>query len=65
MNWKGKTAIVTGASGGIGSAICRRLASMQMNLVITGRKLEMLDSLAGELNDMGAKTLVCKAVLYI
>ena len=31
MDWKGKTAIVTGASGGIGRAVCKRLASMQIN----------------------------------
>ena len=30
MNWTGKIAIVTGALGGIGSAICRKLASMSL-----------------------------------
>ena len=34
----GRTAIVTGAAGGIGEALCRRLAGYKMNLVITGRK---------------------------
>ena len=45
MNWKGKTAIVTGASGGIGSAVCEKLASLQMNQVITGRKMDVLEKL--------------------
>ncbi len=34
---KGKTAVVTGATGGIGSCICRKLAEYGMNLVIVGR----------------------------
>ena len=53
MNWKGKTAIVTGASGGIGNAVCKRLASMQINQVITGRKQDVLDKLSSELCEMG------------
>ena len=43
MNWEGKTAIVTGASGGIGAAICKKLAPMKMNLVLSGRKRDMLE----------------------
>lgn len=34
---KGKTAVITGATGGIGSCICRKLAEYGMNLVIVGR----------------------------
>ena len=58
MDWKEKTAIVTGASGGIGSAICKELAELKMNLVITGRKKDALDSLAEDLQKAGAKVLV-------
>ena len=57
MNWNGKTAIVTGATGGIGNAICRELAELQMNLVITGRKKEALDALAADLKNTGAGVL--------
>lgn len=39
---KGKTAIVTGASGGIGMALCRKLAGYGMNLVLAGRNSEKL-----------------------
>lgn len=46
---RGKTAIVTGAAGGIGEAICRKLASLGMNLVITGRKVQALEELAAQL----------------
>ena len=43
---RGKTAIVTGAAGGIGEAICKKLADLGMNLVITGRKAQALEELA-------------------
>lgn len=46
---RGKTAIVTGAAGGIGEAICKKLASLGMNLVITGRKAQALEDLAAQL----------------
>jgi short-subunit dehydrogenase len=46
---RGKTAIVTGAAGGIGEAICKKLASMGLNLVITGRKVQALEELAAQL----------------
>lgn len=59
MNWKGKTAIVTGASGGIGSAICEKLASLQINQVITGRKVEVLEKLAAEANGTGVEVMAC------
>lgn len=55
----GKTAIVTGASGGIGGQLCKRLAQYEMNLVITGRKEAALNSLADELRAAGAKVCVC------
>lgn len=46
---RGKTAIVTGAAGGIGEVICKKLASLGMNLVITGRKVQALEELAAQL----------------
>lgn len=46
---KGKTAIVTGAAGGIGEAICKKLAGLGMNLVVTGRKAQTLEALAAQL----------------
>lgn len=55
---KGKTAIVTGAAGGIGEAICKKLAQFGMNLVITGRNEKTLQALEQELT--GAQ--VCRCV---
>jgi 3-oxoacyl-[acyl-carrier protein] reductase len=45
----GRRAMVTGASGGIGSAIARGLGAQGAALVLTGRRQDALDALAGEL----------------
>ena len=55
----GKTAIVTGAAGGIGEALCHRLAGYKMNLVITGRKVETLRALADSLRKEGIDVCEC------
>ncbi len=47
---KGKTAIITGASRGIGRAIAASLAKEGMNLVIAARGKEALDQTAAELS---------------
>ena len=45
----GRTALVTGATGGIGGAIARALHSSGATVMISGTRIEMLDSLAGQL----------------
>ncbi|MBD3245773.1 MAG: SDR family NAD(P)-dependent oxidoreductase [Candidatus Omnitrophica bacterium] len=42
---EGKTAIVTGASGGIGQQIVRRLAAQKMKIVLAARRMEVLEEL--------------------
>lgn len=57
-----KTAVVTGAPGGIGSAICKRLAKEGYDIVINHYKTqEAADKLAAELEAMGVKNIVCEA----
>src|SRR5581483_12168077 len=50
------TVLLTGASGGIGRAIARAVAPMATELVLTGRRTDVLDSLADEL---GARVIAC------
>ena len=48
----GKTALVTGASGGIGGAIARALHAQGAHVVLSGTRRAALDELAGELGDL-------------
>ena len=45
----GKSALVTGASGGIGAAIARALHGAGASVALSGTRLEPLEALAGEL----------------
>jgi len=47
----GRTALVTGASGGIGSAIARALHAQGATVAISGTRMEALTALASELAD--------------
>jgi len=47
----GKTALVTGATGGIGGAIAKALHAQGAHVVISGRNEEKLKALAGELGE--------------
>ncbi len=51
---KGMTAIVSGASSGIGEAVANALAAEGMNLVIAARRADKLAAVAGEINAKGA-----------
>jgi 3-oxoacyl-[acyl-carrier protein] reductase len=53
----GKTALVTGASGGIGGAIARALHAQGAKVAVSGTRREALDALAAEL--AGAAVLPC------
>lgn len=51
----GKTAIVTGATKGIGRAIASRLAEHGANVVISSRKADMCEEVARDINENWAK----------
>ncbi|NBC09814.1 MAG: glucose 1-dehydrogenase [Bacteroidetes bacterium] len=48
---EGKTAIITGASKGIGAAIAHALADAGANVVVSSRKQEAVDAVAAEIGD--------------
>jgi 3-oxoacyl-[acyl-carrier protein] reductase len=54
----GKIALVTGASGGIGGAIARRLHGQGATVVLSGTRAEALQALAGELGER-AQVVTC------
>jgi 3-oxoacyl-[acyl-carrier protein] reductase len=51
----GKTALVTGATGGLGGAIAKALQAQGATVALSGTRREVLDKLAGEI---GARTHV-------
>lgn len=64
MIYKGKWALVTGASAGIGEAFARSLAARGANLILTARRGERLKRLAEELKEKyGVETLAIEADL--
>ena len=48
--------LITGATGGIGRAVAQAFASRGAKLVLSGRRAEVLDALAG---DLGARAVTC------
>ena len=53
-DFNNKTAVVTGASRGIGEAIARSLARHGATVVLSSRKQERLDKVAASINEQGA-----------
>jgi short-subunit dehydrogenase len=49
VNVAGKTVLLTGATGGLGHAIARRLAAKGAHVVLSGRRGDVLVELAGEI----------------
>ena len=53
MELAGRTALLTGATGGLGRAIATALAARGATLVLSGRKAEALEAMAAELQGEG------------
>ncbi len=57
MSASAKIALVTGAGTGVGRAVAIALAKAGYSLVLAGRRKEMLDKVAGEVNAAGSQAL--------
>jgi short-subunit dehydrogenase len=63
QDFKGKWALVTGASAGIGVALARELARAGARLILTARRRERLEALAAELTAQGTEVRIVPADL--
>lgn len=58
MELAGKTALLTGATGGLGRATAHSLAGRGVTLILSSRKAEALEQLAGALPGSGHRSIV-------
>lgn len=62
-DFRGRWALVTGASAGLGAALARELASCGAKLILTARRKDRLELLAAELGAKGTETRIVTADL--
>ena len=60
FNLKGRVAVITGASSGLGKQMCRAFAKQGADLVILARRIERLEELKVELEQEGVRVLPVK-----
>jgi len=63
QDFRGKWALVTGASAGIGAELARQLAASGAKLILTARRTDRLQALAEELRQRGTETRIVAADL--
>jgi len=61
FNLEGRTAVITGASRGIGLAVAQKLAQYGAQCILVSRKAESLETAAARIREMGlkAEAMVC------
>ena len=60
FNLKGRVAVISGASSGLGKQMARAFAQQGADLAILARRVERLEELKGELEGLGVKVLPVK-----
>ncbi len=60
FNLKGRVAVITGASSGLGKSMCYAFAKQGASLVLLARRIDRLKDLKGELEKEGARVLAIK-----
>lgn len=58
-----RVAVVTGGGSGIGAAVARRLVAADVDVVIVGRRIEVLDDTAADLGGLGGRVVTVAADL--
>jgi short-subunit dehydrogenase len=58
MDFKGKKAVVTGSSGGIGAAVAIALAKEGVDVVLASRNVANMEKVAGKIEKLGRKALI-------
>lgn len=56
----GQTAIITGASGGLGTHFARLLSGAGASVALTARRLDMVETLAGEIAGSGGRAMALR-----
>jgi short-subunit dehydrogenase len=62
-DWKGKVAVITGASSGIGEATARKLAGKGLKVALVARREERLQKIVSEIEASGGQALAVPADL--
>jgi NAD(P)-dependent dehydrogenase (short-subunit alcohol dehydrogenase family) len=57
---EGRTAVITGASGGLGAHFARVLSAAGAKVALTARRLELVEALAGEIAGEGGEAVALK-----
>ena len=60
FNLKGRVAVITGASSGLGKQMAHAFANQGADLVLLARRIEKLEELKKQLEEKGSKVLAIK-----